>query len=109
MLVLHTSLSLQNITLTVVTPSLSRYENLLVAHRSTLSCTCSRIKIPYGHFVTITPTFHQVCTSQFISQAVIDSTFDPIDGFYNPLDVRVTLSAQLQVCISIRRVWHVYL
>ncbi|CAF1419135.1 unnamed protein product [Adineta steineri] len=99
-LMVHTALSYQNINRTVQTPNLSTYMQLLNEHPDTLSCLCSRINILFGDFVILTPTFHQVCTSQFISQALIDATYDSLAIYYNPLDIRMTISFQLQLLRS---------
>ncbi|CAF4179203.1 unnamed protein product [Adineta steineri] len=99
-LMVHTALSYQNINRTVQTPNLSTYMNLLNEHPDTLTCLCSRINILFNDFVILTPTFHQVCSSQFISQALIDATYDSLAIYYNPLDIRITISFQLQLLRS---------
>ena len=33
----------------------------------TLRCPCSAVTIPYGTFVSLSPTLHQVCSSDFVS------------------------------------------
>jgi hypothetical protein len=93
----------QNINQTVAMPSEKEYEDLLVAHPESLTCSCSQIISVYGDFVSLTPTFHQVCSSSFISQSFIDAMFDPYASYYNPLDLRATLSAQLQVNMKLKK------
>ena len=51
----------------VPTPSLDDYLLLYARHSSNdLSCPCSTITSEYGKFLTLTPTYHQLCTSAFL-------------------------------------------
>ena len=52
---------------TVPSPSLVEFEQLQVVHPTTLSCPCQQLSVPYGTFLSMVPTFHQVCASAFIS------------------------------------------
>ncbi|UJR06613.1 hypothetical protein I4U23_010897 [Adineta vaga] len=65
-LVLFTSLSTQTVTITVLTPTLTTYNNLQILYSDTLRCPCSTIIIPYQTFVSLSPVFHQVCSSDLI-------------------------------------------
>ena len=41
-------------------------------YSNTLNCPCSKSAIPFYTFISITPTFHQVCSSDFVSDHTID-------------------------------------
>ncbi|CAF4869060.1 unnamed protein product [Rotaria sp. Silwood1] len=51
----------------IIKPSLSNYKDLLKDHSYSLQCSCSQISIPYETFLYIEPRFHDLCSSQFIS------------------------------------------
>ncbi|CAF1336190.1 unnamed protein product [Rotaria sordida] len=54
-------------TVHIIKPSLSNYKDLLQEHSYSLQCSCSQISIPYETFLNIEPHFHDLCSSQFIS------------------------------------------
>ena len=54
---------------TVPSPSLVEFEQFQVAHPTALSCPCQQLSVPYRTFLSMVPTFHQVCTSAFIGTA----------------------------------------
>ncbi|CAF1007554.1 unnamed protein product [Adineta ricciae] len=63
-------------TITVSSPSLSTFNELQSKHASTLTCSCSNIAIPYSKFVSIQPeTYHQICSTDFVSSAFITSVW----------------------------------
>ena len=64
---LQAFLSTQIHTVTVPNPSPDLFDQLSQAHSATLHCSCSQISIPYSHFISIVPQFHQICSSQFVS------------------------------------------
>ena len=78
-------------------PNENKYRDLLHAYADTLSCLCSRLTTVYGDFLSLPATFHQVCSSPFVSQSFTDARLDPNASYYNPLDIRATFSAQLHV------------
>lgn len=45
---------------TVQSPSLDQFERKYATYSSTLSCSCERVAIPYGTFLSVLPTYHQV-------------------------------------------------
>ena len=55
----------QTRTITVSNPSLNTSNALEMAHPNTLKCPCTTI--PNRNFVTLSPIFHQVCSSDFVS------------------------------------------
>ncbi|CAF1082903.1 unnamed protein product [Didymodactylos carnosus] len=54
-------------TVVVKTPTMKQYDNLYSTYSNTLDCPCSKTSIPYKTFLQISPTYHQVCSSQFVS------------------------------------------
>ncbi|CAF1166746.1 unnamed protein product [Adineta ricciae] len=77
-LILFNSLATQTFTITVTNPSLDMYTNLRDSHSDTLKCPCSTLQIPYKSFVTLSPTLHQICSSNFVDSRwlVILSTIE---------------------------------
>ncbi|CAF1268170.1 unnamed protein product [Rotaria sordida] len=57
----------KSVTIQIIKPSLSNYKDLLKDHYYSLQCSCSQISIPYETFLNIEPHFHDLCSSQFIS------------------------------------------
>ncbi|CAF1157996.1 unnamed protein product [Adineta ricciae] len=93
----YASLSQQNETKTVLFPSESVYKNLLKTYTNNLQCTCTKVLIPYEKFVKTNPSFHQVCSSDFISQKWIDFIFKADSTLIWPIDVRTSLSSMWQL------------
>ncbi|CAF1155414.1 unnamed protein product [Rotaria sordida] len=60
-------------------------------------CRCSQTSIPYPQFVSFNPQFHQVCSSDFVSEEWFSSLFNVNTSNYHPLDFRLVASAQFQV------------
>ncbi|CAF4167289.1 unnamed protein product, partial [Adineta steineri] len=65
-LIIFTSLSTQTVTIHEVNPSLMIYKDLQAMYSSTLKCPCSNIVIRYDKFMSLSPTLHQVCSSNFV-------------------------------------------
>lgn len=57
-------------------PSVTTYRELQASYPSTLKCSCSRTTVPYGAFSTLTPTFHQICSSDLVSDLWISILAD---------------------------------
>ncbi|CAF0927857.1 unnamed protein product [Adineta steineri] len=70
-LLLFNSLNSQVVTISVSDPSFTTYNHLQTLYPTTLTCSCSNMVIPYSTFANLTPTFHQVCSSGFITDDVI--------------------------------------
>ncbi|CAF1027849.1 unnamed protein product [Adineta steineri] len=64
---LITWLSTKLDTVKVWNPSLFDYNNLERLNSNTLICPCSTTSIPYDKFISLSPTLHQVCSSEFVS------------------------------------------
>ena len=69
----------QNHLITVPSPSISVYQQLLTDHSDTLQCPCSHISVSYDHFINLSFVLHQVCSSDWIFPAWLDfvTSFDP--------------------------------
>lgn len=91
-LFVYTSISLRTITETVKEPNLITFQNLEKHYPDTLRCPCRQATILYGQFMKIKPSFHQVCSSDFISQRWIHFTADIDRETLWPMDVRNSLS-----------------
>ena len=65
-LIAFTTLDTQATTVIVSNPSLSAYKELQARGLHTLECACSNSTIPYGDFVSIPLTFHQICSSGLV-------------------------------------------
>ena len=70
--------------------SLADYEELANASLRHLQCPCTRISVPYKHFISVNTTFHQVCSSDFVAKPWIDFLFDDNAWFgYSRSDLRI--------------------
>ncbi|UJR12163.1 hypothetical protein I4U23_016340 [Adineta vaga] len=96
-LILFMSLILKTNTETVVRPTQIMFEQLQTTYRDTLSCPCERIAVPYSNFLSINPTYHQICSSDFISFEWIRSLFNAETPQMTPLDFRLTAAAQFRL------------
>lgn len=68
-LLLFTSLSVQTLVVTERNPSFITHLALQALHPTTVRCPCSSPTISYATFLSLSPTFHEVCTSAFVSDA----------------------------------------
>lgn len=75
---------------TVVMPTRAQFETLFQSGKLPQSCPCSQIAIPRSKFISLTPIFHQVCSSQLVTEDWIDraSYSDPTQPSYHYLDFR---------------------
>jgi hypothetical protein len=96
-LLMFTASTMQTHRITLISPSAFQFEYLSDLYPSTLSCLCSQVTIPYKTFLSFTPQYHQVCSSEFISQSWISSLFSINTTNYFPLDFRTSASSQFQV------------
>ncbi|CAF2742866.1 unnamed protein product [Rotaria sp. Silwood2] len=86
---------------TVKQPTQIEYEKLYKKYSNTLQCSCTQISIPYDTFLQVTPLFHQVCSSDFVSQQWIDFTFDNTTSTMWPMDVRTSMSSMWQLLAAL--------
>lgn len=81
----------QRITTTIVSmPTVTEFKNLYQSGKLSHSCPCSQIAIQRSKFISLIPTFHQVCSSQLISEDWLDRLSYTIDtrSAYYYLDIR---------------------
>ncbi|CAF1450755.1 unnamed protein product [Adineta steineri] len=86
---------------TVTSPSVDQFEHLSDEYPNTLVCPCSQINIRYDEFMLFDPRYHQVCSSQFISQQFISTLFNINMSRFYPLDFRLMAMSQFQVLASL--------
>ncbi|CAF1277980.1 unnamed protein product [Adineta steineri] len=79
------------ITIPTNKPSLEIYEDLYKKYNDTLECPCSQLSVKYKSFLTLTTGFHEICSSDFITDRWLsylyakrdnDTRHSPYD-FYN--------------------------
>ncbi|CAF4174310.1 unnamed protein product, partial [Adineta steineri] len=98
-LTLYTAIQPQTLTKSFSTPSLNLYKKLINDHSDELECPCSLISSPYHEYVQIQPIFHQICSSDLISNEWrLNITANLISNLsaYNQRDYRLFLSSHLQ-------------
>ena len=66
-LVALTSTATQTVTVVVSKPTLTAYRELQNLHAGTLECACSNSIMLYDTFITLSSTFHQICSSDLTS------------------------------------------
>ncbi|CAF1040384.1 unnamed protein product [Adineta ricciae] len=92
----YTSFTVRFNTQSLLNPTYSQYQQLHNDYADTLQCSCSKISVPYGQFVTTMAIFHQVCSSDFVSQQWIDFTFLSNLQSLSLIDVRTHLNVMWQ-------------
>ncbi|CAF1458002.1 unnamed protein product [Adineta ricciae] len=66
-LCLFTSLNDEILTITVRNISIIEYKSLEIRYSNTLRCPCLNKGIMYKNFLSISPRFHQICSSGFVN------------------------------------------
>jgi hypothetical protein len=87
-LVLYTSLTIVTQTITIKQPTVCAYTELQTKYSQTLICPCTQISIDQQNFISFHPTFHQICSSDFISTQWIDYLIALDDVLADSLDLR---------------------
>ena len=100
---IYTSLGQHVRSQTIQLPAYSLYKGLENKYLNSLQCPCEKVSIPYGKFVNISLSFHQVCNSDFVLQSWIDFTFVGNLSLIWPMDVRTVLSSMWQLIGSLCR------
>ncbi|CAF1408051.1 unnamed protein product [Adineta ricciae] len=67
-IILLTFISPELATVKETDPSLSTYNNLYATYSQTLTCPCSSMIISHQNFITLSPIFHQICSSDFVKE-----------------------------------------
>lgn len=77
-------------------PTFHWYDKLQEKHE--IKCFCSNVSIPYEEFIQLDVSYHQVCSSDFVTQRWIDYLYNPKrTPFYFAEDFRATASQQFQL------------
>ena len=74
-LLLFMLLGIKATTMTIWNPSLKVYKGLYQAHGNLITCACSKAVISHGKLGALSPTLHQVCSSDFVDDKWIASMF----------------------------------
>ncbi|CAF1313680.1 unnamed protein product [Adineta ricciae] len=71
-LILLTSLESETTLINESNPSLITYNNLQKSYLSSLQCPCSKTIISYKKFLSLSPIFHDICSSYLIENEWVD-------------------------------------
>jgi hypothetical protein len=93
---IYTSLIVETRSVTLVQFSLSDFEHFQARYPDTINVLCTRASNPYHKFIRLSPKFHQICSSPFISDKWISSLFLSNATSHNILDSRTFTFAQFQ-------------
>ncbi|UJR11869.1 hypothetical protein I4U23_016048 [Adineta vaga] len=93
---LATKLKIETKTIVIDKPTQSQFESLLDP-----SCPCSKSSLSYSEFISHNPSFHQVCSSDFVSNHWIETFyFGDTTTNYLTSDYRTVASAFSQALTS---------
>ncbi|CAF4170082.1 unnamed protein product, partial [Adineta steineri] len=67
-LAFYTSLTVRTQTITITSPSLEQFETL-ESRYSTLVCLCSRFSMSYNRIMSVSPIYHQICSSELLQES----------------------------------------
>jgi hypothetical protein len=99
-LVLYTSLTIVTHTATIKQPSVNVYVELHTKYSQTLICPCTQITIDYEQFISFHPTFHQICSSDFVTKQWIQYFIIAAGYSSNTLDLRTIGSSYFSTLLS---------
>ena len=68
-------LGIKKTNMTVWNPSLQVYKGLYQSHGNSITCACSKAVIRHEDLGSLSPTLHQVCSSDFVKEGWIASMF----------------------------------
>ncbi|CAF4201298.1 unnamed protein product, partial [Adineta steineri] len=67
-------------------------------------CSCSRISFSYGKFTSLQASFHQVCSSDFVTDRWLKAISSGVDStYFNNMDFRTYGTAQFQALAAFCR------
>ncbi|CAF1209410.1 unnamed protein product [Adineta ricciae] len=95
-LCLVTSLDSQIQTIIVSNPSFTTYTSLESKYSTTLRCPCANKTMFYRRLLSLSPVFHQVCSSGFVQSDWIEQMINSM-RYRNPYDWRGNAYKQFQV------------
>jgi hypothetical protein len=101
-LVIYTSQVPVTHTIIINTPPLSVYLSHYEKYSETLTCPCSNIAIAQEKFISLTPTFHQICKSDFVKINWL-SYLNGASTYLLSSDFRVTGGVLFQILTSFCR------
>ncbi|CAF1041718.1 unnamed protein product [Adineta steineri] len=92
----YASLHTDMIRIEIKNPTIDIYEK--VAAKYSMECDCSETSVPHKEFISLQPIYHQVCSSDFVTQRWIDYLFESTEhSFYFHADFRSTAMQQFQL------------
>lgn len=94
-LLLFTSLSSEVVPVVVANPSLENYKKLELLHSKTMQCPCSNTTLPFSQFLSVSPVFHQICSSEFLSGFWFN-TIENLAVLYDPREWRSRVHSYFQ-------------
>jgi hypothetical protein len=101
-LVLYTSLVIVTKTVTVKRPTVNFYTELQTKYSQTILCPCTQISINYQKFISFHPTFHQICSSDFVTEKWLNYFFTSVQQLIWPNDLRgigpIYFSSLIKLC-----------
>ncbi|CAF1197608.1 unnamed protein product [Adineta steineri] len=93
---IYASLYAEEVHITIQNPTIDLYAEL--AAKYSIECDCSETSVPHKEFISLQPIYHQVCSSDFVTQRWIDYLFHSIEhSFYFYADFRSTAVQQFQL------------
>ena len=92
----YTTLVVQTHSVTLEQFSVATFEQLQTRYSTTINAPCTHVTNPYYKFIRLSPKFHQICSSPFVSDKWISSLFLPNATSHNILDFRTFSFAQFQ-------------
>ncbi|UJR20676.1 hypothetical protein I4U23_023797 [Adineta vaga] len=90
-IIIYLLLSSRVYTVTVLDPPREIFQTLYEKYPSTLRCPCTRIANAYELFISLSPIYHPICSSLYISEGWIISisSLNIVDSDYDEIDFRV--------------------
>jgi len=93
---LYASLSIQSVKVSVSKPNLNQYEDLLAKYSNNIQCSCQNTSILYKQFIDIQLTYHEICSSDFVSERWLEFLYEYNMSYYFQLDFRHSATAFFQ-------------
>ena len=93
----------ETVVITVYNPTLEEYQDLEILHRDHIRCPCTMISSPHHRFVSLSPRFHQICTSDLLDKRWI-SFLEQSKNSIIEIDWRNRASSQLKLLSDLCRI-----
>lgn len=92
-LAIYTIITQHNQINTISHPSMTQFEDLHRRYSSTLRCPCTHFSMSYGRIMSTEPTFHSICSSEFIRDYWLEYfgrvEIDVEEFSFIPMDFRI--------------------